>query len=89
MAKLHESNDRIASAPAVIARFGSRRLPANSQISKNGLAGKKCRSDEEVASETLGLFSKQKLNRSTRTGIGMLVRRWNDCVAPDGYHVDE
>ena len=55
---------------------------------KKMLAGKKFRTNEEVIAETEAYFQ-AKDKSFYKSGIEMLERRWNDCVALDGDYVDE
>ena len=52
------------------------------------LAGKKFRTNEEVMAETEAYFE-AKYKSFYKSGIEMLERRWNDCVARDGDYADE
>ena len=67
--------------------FSSQRLLAVRRLEKN-LAGKKFRTNEEVIGETEAYFE-SKDKSFYKSGIEMLERRCNDCVALDRDYVDE
>ena len=52
------------------------------------LTGKIFRTNEEVIAETEANFE-AKDKSFYKSGIEMLERRWNDCVALDGDYVNE
>jgi len=52
------------------------------------LGGKKFPTNEEVIAKTEAYFE-AKDKSFYKSGIEMLERRWNDCVALDGDYVDE
>jgi len=78
---------RIAPISTVFARFGSQRLLAVRRPEKI-LTGKNFPRNEEVFAETEAHFE-AKDKSFYKSGIEMLERLWNDCVALDGDYVDE
>lgn len=87
MAKLHELNFELLPHPP----YSPDLAPSDYWLFadlKKMLAGKKFRTNEEVIAETEAYFE-AKDKSFYKSGIEMLERRWNDCVALDGDYVDE
>ena len=79
MAKLHELNFELLPHPP----YSPDLAPSDYWL----FAGKKFRTNEEVIAETEA-YVEAKDKSLYKSGIEVLERRWNDCVALDGDYVD-